>query len=101
MKEIVCLVLILIKDCMKMNDQDGFSILISCLVLEIFVICDVIYSHIRNEIYRTKNNVAGKIHSIFTWICSYTTLRDGPLFFWRGGDGKFLKKLFANTKKCK
>ena len=57
MKEIVCLLLILIKDCMKMNDQDGFSILISCLVLEIFVICDVIYSHIRNEIYRTKNKV--------------------------------------------
>ena len=74
MKKIVCLLLILIKDCMKMNDQDGFSISISCLVPEILVICDVIYSHIRNEIYRTRNKVAGKIHLIFTWICSYTTL---------------------------
>ena len=27
-------------------------------------------------------------------------LRDGRLFFWRG-DGKFLKELFAKTKKCK
>ena len=63
MKKIVCLLLISIKDRLKINHQDGFSFSISCLVLEILVfcnillklICDVIYSRIRNEIFRTKN----------------------------------------------
>ena len=37
---------------------------------------DVIYSHIRNEIYETKNisQKAGKIHPIFPPISSYATL---------------------------
>ena len=47
----------------EINDQDGFSLSISFLILEIFVfynillklICDIIYSRIRNEIYQTKN----------------------------------------------
>ena len=37
MKEIIRLVLISIKDYLKENRQDAFSLLISCLVLEIFI----------------------------------------------------------------
>jgi hypothetical protein len=44
-----------------------------------------------------ENKAAWQIARIDT--CIVFVLRDGPLFFWRGGDGKFLKKLFAKTKK--
>ena len=36
-EKVVCLLLISIKDYLKLNDRDGFSFSKSCLVLEIFV----------------------------------------------------------------
>ena len=58
-EKVVCLLLISIKDYLKLiiNDRDGFSLSKSCLVLEIFVFnntllklsCDVIYSRIENS----------------------------------------------------
>ena len=53
-----------------------------------------------NQMYQLRSNN----HVLYLPKPNTNTLkrsfRDGPLFFWRG-DGKFLKKLFANTKKCK
>ena len=84
-KKIIRLLTIPIKYHLKINYQDASSFSISCLVLaryssfktgKLKLICDVIYSRIRNEIYETKNisGKVGKIYPIFSRICSYTIL---------------------------
>ena len=42
MRKSVCKILISIKDYLKMDDEDGFSFSIPCLVLEIFVFYNII-----------------------------------------------------------
>ena len=88
-KIIIGPLLISVNDNLKINHQDAFSFLISCLVLEIFIfqncklklICDVIYSRIQNELYEKRISVkkASKIRPItlrllLHYNCSYSTL---------------------------
>ena len=42
MRKSVCIILISIKDYLKIDDEDGFSFSIPCLVLEIFVFYNII-----------------------------------------------------------
>ena len=67
MKKIVCLHLISIKNFLKINDQDGFSFSISCLVLEIFVLYNILWKlfEMRFTAQRASLKEAGKIHLIF------------------------------------
>jgi hypothetical protein len=54
-----------------------------------------------------KNKAPANLYNLFGFVkdthnvSRRSAIRNGPLCFWRGGDGKFLKKLFAKTKKCK
>ena len=77
MKKIIHLVSISIKYHLKINHQHAlFPRYSSFKTGKPKLICDVIYSCIRNDIYETKNisQKADKIHLIFPPICSHTTL---------------------------
>ena len=55
MKKIVCLLLISVKDYLKIYDQDGFSFSISCPVRELFVFYNI-------------RNIAPARKSGFDWL---------------------------------